>query len=190
MSIEFWEKRWASNQIGWDLGQVSPPIANYIDQLEDTSIKILIPGCGNAYEAEYLHQKGFKEVYIVDISKSAIEAFKKRYPLFPEFHIIHDDFFNLQGQYDLIIEQTFFCAINPQLRKKYVQQMTKLLKPGGKLVGLLFNVQFSGGPPYGGQKNEYLKLFKTHFNIEVMDTAYNSIQPRQNNELFVILRKK
>ncbi len=190
MSKDFWEQRWTNMQIGWDLGEVSPPIAEYINQLTNKELKILIPGCGNAYEAEYLHQKGFKNVYIVEISQGAINSFKKRYPDFPDQHIIHSDFFEIDGQYDLIIEQTFFCAINPKMRKKYVQQMTKLLKTKGKLVGLLFNTEFSGGPPFGGHKDEYLQLFSDNFNIKIMEKAYNSIKPRQDNELFVILEKK
>ncbi len=190
MSKDFWEQRWTNMQIGWDLGEVSPPIAEYINQLTNKELKILIPGCGNAYEAEYLHQKGFKNVYIVEISQGAIDSFKKRYPDFPNQHIIHSDFFEIDGQYDLIIEQTFFCAINPKMRKKYVQQMTKLLKTKGKLVGLLFNTEFSGGPPFGGHKDEYLQLFLDNFKIKIMEKAYNSIKPRQDNELFVILEKK
>ena len=38
-----------------------------------------------------------------------------------------------------MIEQTFFCAINPELRTKYAQQSSNILNPKGKLIGLLFN---------------------------------------------------
>jgi hypothetical protein len=37
---------------GWDLGWYLP-IKNYIDTLKDKDIAILIPGCGNTYEAAY-----------------------------------------------------------------------------------------------------------------------------------------
>jgi len=190
MSKTFWEDRWENLQIGWDIGQVSPPIAEYINQLENKALKILIPGCGNAYEAEFLHKKGFTNVSIVDISIKAIDSFTKRYPNFPKQNIIHSDFFEIDGQYDLIIEQTFFCAINPSLRKKYVQKMITLLKPKGKLIGLLFNTEFSGGPPFGGDKDEYFNLFENDFTIKTMEKAYNSIKPREDRELFIILEKK
>lgn len=190
MSKEFWEERWSNEQIGWDLGEVSPPLLNYINQLTNKDLKILIPGCGNAYEAEYMYAKGFHNLYIVEIAKGAIESFKKRYPDFPSENIIHADFFEIEDQFDLIIEQTFFCAINPSLRQQYVKQMTKLLKPNAKLVGLLFNTDFVGGPPFGGHKNEYVELFSDSFFIDVMDEAHNSIQPRLGRELFIILRKK
>jgi len=189
MSKNFWDSRWESKQIGWDLGMISPPLKEYFDQINDKELEILIPGCGNAYEAEYLFNIGFKNIFIVEISQGAINSFIKRCPAFPERNIFHSDFFELTKQFDLIIEQTFFCALTPDLRLDYVKQMTKLLKQNGKLAGLLFNTDFVGGPPYGGNEEEYLELFSTTFEIVKMEKAHNSIKPRKNKELFIILKK-
>jgi len=188
MTKDFWDNRWLTGQTGWDLGQVSPPLKAYIDQIKNRSTKILIPGCGNAYEAEYLIRNGFDNVYIVEISEKAIATFKARFPDFPNNHIFHADFFELTGQFDLIIEQTFFCAILPELRLKYVDKMTELLNPNGKLVGLLFNRGFSGGPPFGGSLSEYQGLFQSKFEIKVMEKCYNSIGPRLGSEIFIKLQ--
>ncbi|RYF89397.1 MAG: SAM-dependent methyltransferase, partial [Chitinophagaceae bacterium] len=100
------------------------------------------------------------------------------------------DFFELHEQFDLIIEQTFFCALSPALRVAYVSHMYKLLKEEGKLAGLLFNRSFDGGPPFGGSKEEYVKLFSPLFEIVTMEACYNSIAPRAGSELFFILKKK
>lgn len=54
----YWNTRYQTNDIGWDIGSVSPPIKAYIDQLTNKQLRILIPGCGNTYEAEYLLQQG------------------------------------------------------------------------------------------------------------------------------------
>ena len=51
---EYWEEKYAKNSTGWNIGYISTPIKEYIDQLQNKSIKILIPGAGNSYEAEYL----------------------------------------------------------------------------------------------------------------------------------------
>ena len=190
MEKSFWDSRWQQQLTGWDLGEVSPPLKSYIDKLENKALKILIPGCGNAYEAEYLWQKGFHNTYIVEISELAVKSFLKRYPVFPENQIFIQDFFELKGQYDLIIEQTFFCAINPQMRKAYTEIMYELLKPGGKLAGLLFNRDFEGGPPFGGSKEDYEKLFSTKFEINTLINAVNSVKPRENSELFFEFTKK
>src|SRR5690349_19849911 len=122
---EFWNKRYADNEIQWDLGYPSPPLKEYIDQLEDKNLRILIPGAGNAYEAEYLLEKGFTNVTIVDISELAVAGAAKRFQKFPSenYKLIHEDFFYHNGLYDLILEQTFFCAIDPQLRGYYADKV-------------------------------------------------------------------
>ncbi len=189
LSEAFWTNRYRSSQTGWDLGAVSPPLKEYIDQLKDKSIAILIPGCGNGYEAEYLHDQGFTDVHVIDLSSEPLNALKTRIPDFPEAHVHQGDFFTHKGTYDLILEQTMFCAIDPKLRAEYARKSAELLKPGGKLVGLLFNVDFDGGPPYGGGREEYLTYFEPYFGKITMDPCHNSIPPRQNRELFIRLTK-
>ncbi len=186
----FWSDRYATQKTGWDVGIITPPLKNYIDQLENKDLNILIPGAGNSYEAEYLHQQGFRSVTVVDIAEAPLENFKKRCPDFPEHHLLHLDFFDLDGQYDLIFEQTFFCALVPDLRTQYVQQMKRLLQPGGKLVGVLFyNLFLDGnGPPFGATPQAYQSYFSPHFELKHFAECYNSIKPRQGAEWFINLQ--
>lgn len=184
---EYWANRYKNNDTGWDVGDISTPLKEFIDTLKDKSISILVPGAGNAYEVEYLFRNGFNNVYLLDIAEEPIENFKKRVPDFPANQLIVGDFFEQKGAYDLIIEQTFFCALNPNLRSKYVAKMKDLLKPRGLLVGLLFNIPLNTDkPPFGGNKNEYIQLFNPYLAIQKMEPALNSIKPRENNELFFI----
>lgn len=190
-SKEYWQQKYRDGATGWNIGSISTPIKEYIDQLSNKDLKILIPGAGNAYEAEYLFKNGFKNVFVLDIAHFPMENFQKRYPEFPENQLFVADFFKHQGEYDLILEQTFFCAITPHFRKKYVGKMYDLLKTNGKLVGLLFNFEFGNSfPPFGGNKDEYSKLFGSQFNFKTFEIAHNSIKPRENNELFIIFEKK
>ena len=182
---EFWSNKYKNDQAGWDLGQVSPPIKSYIDQLENKNIKILIPGAGNSYEADYLLEKGFKDITVIDIASNLVEKLKSKWKNNPNIQILHGDFFEHDGKYDLIIEQTFFCAIDPSERENYVRKMNELLNQNGKLVGLLFNRHFEDGPPFGGRKEEYKKLFIEKFELVNFDTAYNSVKPRSNIELWI-----
>lgn len=191
LTSNYWENRYQNNDTGWDVGTITPPLKEYIDQIQNKSIKILIPGGGNSYEFEYLIDNGFTNAYVMDYAKTPLENLKKRIP--SKFHknLILQDFFTHEDQYDLIIEQTFFCALVPDLRKKYVQKMEALLKDNGKIAGLLFQFPLTEqGPPFGGSKEEYYDLFSKRFNIEKLETAYNSIKPRKNNELFFIFTKK
>src|SRR5690554_573212 len=187
----FWSEKYLDGHTGWDIGYVSTPLKEYIDQLTDKELKILIPGGGNSYEAEYLFENGFTNVSVIDISKIPLENLLKRVPSFPKKNLLHFDYFELEETYDLIIEQTFFCALNPEIRKEYVQKTHQLLKPNGKLVGLLFNIPLNNDkPPFGGNELEYRSLFEEKFIIDIMETAYNSIPQRAGNELFVYMRKR
>ncbi|NNK83272.1 MAG: SAM-dependent methyltransferase [Flavobacteriaceae bacterium] len=187
----YWEKKYKTQSTGWDLGEISTPLKNYIDQLDNKDLNILIPGAGHAHEAEYLWKNGFKNITIVDIAKPPLTNFKKRVSSFPLKKLVELDFFKIEGEFDLIIEQTFFCALHPSLRRNYVFQTHSLLKPNGKLAGLLFNFPLTHeGPPFGGSKKEYEKLFKPYYNINILEEAHNSIKSRQNRELFFIFEKK
>lgn len=190
MEKSFWDKRWENAETGWDVGSISAPLKAYIDQLTDKSIRILVPGCGNAYEAEYLWENGFENTFIVEISSLAIASFQKRYPSFPTSHIFHADFFELDERFDLVLEQTFFCAIEPTKRPAYARKMSEVLNPNGKLVGLLFDFPLETGPPFGGSQTEYEGYFKPYFNIKRLERAHNSIKPRAGREFFVQFDRK
>jgi SAM-dependent methyltransferase len=188
---EFWDNQYKSQTTAWDLGEVSPPIKNYIDQLTDKNIRILIPGCGNTYEAEYLILNGFNNITLIDISPTLVENLQIKFKNNSAIKIIQGDFFELKGEYDLILEQTFFCAISPSLREKYVKKMHELLTEKGKLAGVLFDRNFDfPGPPFGGTKDEYKHLFENFFNFKTFDKCYNSFSKRENTELFINLIKK
>ncbi|MGC6431586.1 MAG: methyltransferase domain-containing protein [Jejuia sp.] len=190
----YWSKRYQEQNTGWDIGEPSSPLKTYIDQLETKDLKILIPGAGNSYEAEYLFSKGFKNVYVLDIAEEPLEALQKRVPDFPSKQILQDDFFEHQGTYDLILEQTFFCSFPPlpETRKAYAKQMHELLAKNGKLIGLWFDIPLTGDMekrPFGGSKEEYLIYFEPYFKINTFEKCYNSIPPRMGSELFGVLTK-
>jgi methyl halide transferase len=191
LNKDYWESRYQEQEIGWDIGTISTPLKEYLDQLEDKKIKILIPGAGNGYEFEYLYQNGFTNVFVIDIAPSPLNNIQKRMPHLDKEHLIHQDFFDLEGKFDLILEQTFFCALSPTLRTAYVKKMANLLNPKGKLVGLLFDFPLSAeGPPFGGSSLEYQTLFNEYFEPVILESAYNSIKPRAGKELFVKFIKK
>src|SRR5438270_14029085 len=126
LNADYWNKAYLDKDTGWDIGQPSTPLKEYFVSLTDKNIRILIPGAGNAYEGEYLLQNGFTNVTILDYAAEAIENFKKRIPDHKSARLLCEDFFLHKGKYDLIVEQTFFCALDPSLRKAYADKMATL----------------------------------------------------------------
>lgn len=191
MDNQYWNERYLEGNIPWDAGVPTPPIKAYMEQLEDKGMRILVPGAGNAYEAEYLHKKGFTNVYVCDWAEKAIQLFRERVPDFPPDHTIVSDFFRLEPAYELVLEQTFFCALPPSMRRDYASKVSELLTTNGKLAGLLFKeLPIPQGPPFGGNKAEYLDLFGQYFHELKIEDCYNSINPRMGNELFISITGK
>ncbi|MFN8261211.1 MAG: methyltransferase domain-containing protein [Chitinophagales bacterium] len=188
----FWEERWRNKQTGWDLQTLSPPLKAYFDKMAKKDAAILIPGCGSAYEAEYLLQQGFKNITLIDIAPTLVQQLLERFAHYAgkELTIICGDFFKHTGKYDFIIEQTFFCALERSFRKAYVSKMQTLLKEHGRLAGLLFDREFPGGPPFGGCREEYLSLFSERFDVLSIEPCTISAKPRLGSEVFFEVKNK
>lgn len=189
LNKEYWNQRYHEENTGWDLGQSSPSIQAYFDQVDDKSLRILIPGAGNGHDVIALFEKGFHNVHLLDYAAKPVNDFLERYPHFPANQVHIEDFFQHEGDYDIIVEQTLFCAIDPILRNNYAQKVSSLLVANGKLIGVLFNRSFEGGPPFGGNKEEYSTYFNERFSHVVMEECYNSAEPRKGSELFIQLVK-
>jgi hypothetical protein len=189
----YWENRYQQGDTGWDIGSASTPIISYCQQLPNKNLRILIPGCGNAHEVETLLNLGFTNITVLDFAESPLKNIAARNSLALEqgkLQLVCDDFFAHKGEYDLILEQTFFCAIHPSQRPDYAKHMHALLVQTGTLAGLLFNFELTqAGPPFGGSLQNYEEIFAPYFTIKTLEPCYNSIKPRLNRELFFILQK-
>ena len=189
LDYAYWNQRYLERNTGWDIGGPSPALLEFTSRF-DKEIEILIPGTGNSYEWIALHHAGYFNCHALDFSEEPIQRLKQAYPLWKS--TLHQgDFFDHEGQYDLILEQTFFCAIDPAQRELYMQKMASLLKPGAILAGLLFASPFEKtGPPFGGTTEEYEPLFKEYFELISMEPCKKSISARSGNELFFIAEKR
>ena len=148
-------------------------------------------GAGNAYEATELFQLGFTNVVLLDWSQTVLNNFRVNNPDFPATHIIQSDFFEFSGVFDLILEQTFFCALDPVQRPKYVQKMESLLEEGGRLAGVFFDFPLTDkGPPFGGSGSEYRSLFSPYFSILKLERCLNSMEGREGKELNFEFQKR
>ncbi len=186
----YWDKRWQEGETQWDIKGVSPEIEDYISSIENKDAKILIPGCGNAYEAKYFLKAGFTDITVVDISPTLCTKLEKKFGDSPEIKVICGDFFELEPCYDIILEHTFVSSMPPSVRAKYPGKIYELLCEDGFLFGLLFDTEFPfEGPPFGGNKEEYENLFSPKFHTEIKN-AEKSIAPRAGNEVFVVFHKK
>lgn len=192
----FWNNKYNSNQDAWDLKSTTPIFKNWSSKLNKNKPQtICIPGCGKGYDALYLASKGHN-VYAIDFSSSAL-SYLKRNNIYSNLTIIQSDFFNLSDEYfnyfDIIIEYTFFCAIDISKRSNYVNISKKILKSGGSFVGIIFPINYihkDDGPPFKVDMDIFEHLFSQDFILKKKEYNNLSIKSRKNNEIFYHYVKK
>ena len=138
--IQFWEDIYISGDATWDLGGATPIFESISKDIRPG--KICIIGCGKGHDAVMFAKKNF-EVTAIDFAPSAISYLKQlAADVKVDIHAINTDIFNLSNdhynQFNYVIEQTCFCAINPTMRSDYEQLVFNLLIKGGLLIGLWF----------------------------------------------------
>ena len=195
-SSNFWDQYYVKDDIGWDIGGVTPIFKDWCDKLTEKST-IFVPGAGNGYDPLYFSKQGHN-VLAVDFAEEPVKRMK--YEADKEdlsINILKSDLFDLDmkynNQFDYVIEYTCFCAIDPEKRKIYRDIMYEILKNKGELIGLFFplnKTQDEGGPPFGVHLEETISLFSSKF--QLIDSLFHplSIAPRVANERYLRFRKK
>jgi len=169
-------------EIPWN--NEAPPklLVELLDTGKIQRCKAIDLGCGAGNYAIYLAERGF-EVTGVDLSLAAIEIARKN----ADKRGVKCDFFVTDVVEGLTeINQTFDFAydwgmlhhILPQQRKKYVENIYRILNPGGKYLSLCFSKKdtgFGGSGKYRktrldtelyfSSEEELRKLFEDFFHI-------------------------
>ena len=192
---EYWEKSYQSGDMGWDLGKPTPIFDDWI-QFQKDSLSICILGAGNGWDAINFAEIGH-DVTAVDFAKSAIDNMHtSAQNKGVQINLIHSDIFDLcklfNHTFDIVLEYTCFCAIDPARRMDYVKMSNKILKPDGKLVALLFPVDKDindNGPPFAVDLDSTLSLFSKYFILDTKEIPSLSIERRNGREVFVIFKK-
>lgn len=196
LSAASWNEHYLNQNTPWDLGSATPEFLRLVKEGRfPAKGAALVPGAGRGHDAILLAKNGL-ETSVVDISAKAIEflleeSSREKLNIFA----YKMNFFDLpkngfhQNRYDLILEYTFFCAIDPSMRKEYGKAMSKLLKPGGLLVGLFFPLTHEGdNPPFVVTKEEVRSALEGFDIIE--ENPKESVKPRAGREFLVFARKK
>lgn len=145
-------------------GAQSPPSLTALlraGTLGDLSDKrVFIPGCGRGYDLVSFVNAGAAEAVGLELSPTAVAAAREYVEgslgaAAAKAPVVQGDFFALNDQnkhaYDIAFDYTFFCALHPEMRAGWANAFAHYLKPGGRLVTLIFPMwedKGKHGPPW------------------------------------------
>lgn len=155
---------------------------------------MLVPGAGLGHDAREFARHGF-EVVAVDFAQDAVEAMRAALTPETRHEILQDDFFQLpaalHGAFDYVLEYCCYCAIDPQRRADYADQVARLLKRGGKYIALAFPLsEHVGGPPFAVRTEELIALLQARgFTLLRREIHPATIKPRKGREELLVMQK-
>lgn len=153
-------------------------------------------GAGKGFDAIYAAKAGYM-VTALDFSAEAINSARllsAKEGVNIEFS--GDDFLldppSHHRKYDLIYEYVTFCSLDPANLERAIKIIPGFLKPGGRLVSVLFPVDGrEGGPPFAIDLSTFYNIAKNTMKLVYFSRNIESVKPRKGREVLLeLVRKK
>lgn len=161
---EFWDERFAAGITPWDLGGVPPDLKSWLATPRGR-LRVLVPGCGSAYEARYMAELGH-EVTAIDFSDAALAAALRVMGPFSDA-LVKADFFSFQpAVFDLVYERAFLCALPRARWDDWGRRVSALVRSGGVLAGFFYFDDNRRGPPFGIAPEALARLLERFERVE------------------------
>lgn len=174
---EFWDTRFRDGVTPWDAGGVPARLQKYL--IGKAPGRVLVPGCGSGYEVRLFAEHG-DDVLGIDFSDQAIDAARRALGVLAN-RVRQADFFHLQeGQFDLVYERAFLCALPRPRWPAWGTRMAELVRPGGALAGFFYLDDNQRGPPFGTTSDGLKALLGEAFEL----VAEESIPPAESLPVF------
>lgn len=162
----FWDERYRAGFTPWDARGVPVALTQFL-AASAPGRRVLVPGCGSAYEAGALDRAGFA-VTAIDIAPEALARARDVLGADIADRVLRlADFFTLDAAYDWIYERALLCALPSRLWPDYAAAAARLLSAGGLLAGIFFVDDTAGeprrGPPFAAHRAELDALLAPKF---------------------------
>jgi thiopurine S-methyltransferase len=186
---EFWDSRFQSGCTPWQDGGTHAELTRFLPALPGylgrsgtpanaplQGLRVLIPGCGHAFEAACFAALG-AHVVALDFSAAAVAAAREVLADWTG-ELVHGDFFTYAPDegFDIIFERAFLCALPRCLWPDYARKTAQLIKADGILGGFFFYGEEGKGPPFAAAPETLTRLFGPYF-TRIADQAVKKPLP-------------
>ena len=189
-----WDQSYQNNETPWERGEPAPPLVEYLES-HSISGRVLVPGCGLGHDVRLVASMGCDALGL-DLSETALNrarAYKDPEQGSVSYQLADmlDANNGIRGaSFDYVFEHTCFCAIDPGLRKDYVNAVQRHLKPRGYFLAILFtNLDGPEGPPFATSHAEVENLYSPVFEIVRHWKPTRYYASREDEESVYLMRK-
>ena len=194
-------------EIPWNVGEPPKALVELVESGKVKPCKTIDLGCGAGNYAIYLANAGF-DVAGIDISQTAIKIAKenaKKKGVKCDFLVadVLGDLTEVKETFDFAYDWELLHHIYPQKRKKYVENVHRILNPREKYLSVCFSEkdpQFGGSGKYRktpldtilyfSSEDELRDLFDPYFNIKELKTIELMGKSAPHLANYVFMEKK
>lgn len=185
---DFWDARFREGFTPWDAGGVPAALREFLTR-DRGPLRVLVPGCGSGYEVRAFAAASH-DVLALDFSAAAIAAARRVLGELGQLVVQGDFFTHPAGDFDLVYERAFLCALPRRLWQPWAARVAEVLRPGGRLAGFFFWSDDERGPPFGLKVGELERVLAPTFD-RIEDTAVaDSIPVFAGRERWQVWRRR
>jgi SAM-dependent methyltransferase len=195
------------DEIPWNIETPPSQLVQLIDGGKVKPCKTIDFGCDTGNYAIYLASQDFA-VTGIDISPTAIKTAKenaKKKKVKCAFLVadVLGDLFEVKEKFDFAYDWELLHHIFPEQRLLYVENVYKLLNPGGKYLSVCFSKEdesFSGSGNYRvtgletvlyfSSESELRSLFEPFFKIEELKTIAIRGRPKSHLAIYAFMERR
>ena len=186
-SPSFWDERFARGFTPWDQAGVQREFEAFA--AAHPAAAVLIPGCGNAWEARWLAERG-RAVRAIDFAPAAVASARAALGQYADV-VEEADFYTYQPPFTpaWVFERAFLCALPKAQREAYARRMADLLQPGALLAGYFFIGETPNGPPFAIARDELDALLTPFFTLVDDQPVADSLPIFAGRERWLVWRR-
>ncbi|HEY1069307.1 MAG TPA: thiopurine S-methyltransferase [Thermomonas sp.] len=189
MQPDFWQQRWAEQQIGFHQATPTPLLLKHWPALGvPAGATVFVPLAGKSLDMAWLAGQGHR-VLGVELSQLAVDAFFAEHGLVPEveetrygrhhraggIELIRGDAFGLDAGLlagcAAVFDRAALIALPPDLRRRYAGELYARLPAGcrGLLVTLEYPQAERDGPPFSVPEEEVRGLYGADWTVDLLE---------------------
>jgi len=189
MTPDFWEQRWAANQIGFHQPVASPFLVKHWPLLRiPTGARVFVPLAGKSLDLAWLASQRHR-VLGVELSQRAVSQFFDEHGLAPEVRESRYGRHHVAGGIELICGDAFaldadilsdcagvfdraaLIALPPDMRLRYATELYRRLPAGcrGLMITLEYPQAERDGPPFSVVEDEVRTLYADTWDIDLLE---------------------
>jgi len=188
MDQQFWQDRWASNQIAFHNSEAHPLLVRNFRALGlQRGAHVFVPLCGKSRDLLWLAEEGHR-VTGAELSSLAVDQFFQELGEQPVvstcgslqryegggFVLFQGSIFDLTpellGPVDSVYDRAALVALPTGLRDEYARHLTNLTRAQRQLlICYEYDQACADGPPFSVPEDEVRRLYQATFAIELLE---------------------